>query len=96
MLSAQNKKKLRTMANGLPSMIQIGKSNLSDTLFETIDADLEAHELVKITMQKTVDITVREAAIECASRTGSEIVQIIGRTFVLYRQARDGRQGLLG
>lgn len=84
------------MANGLPSMIQIGKSNLSDTLFETIDADLEAHELVKITMQKTVDITVREAAIECASRTGSEIVQIIGRTFVLYRQARDGRQGLLG
>lgn len=95
MLSAQNKKKLRTMAMNLPSMIQIGKGNLSETLFEGIDRDLEAHELVKITMQKTSTLSVREAAIECASATGSEVIQVIGRTFTLYRENRDKKSGLL-
>lgn len=95
MLSAQNKKKLRTIAMSKPSMVQIGKGNLSRSLFETISNDLEAHELVKVTMQKTADLSVREAAIECASMTGSEIVQIIGRTFVLYRRNPDKKTGLL-
>lgn len=95
MLSAQNKKKLRTLAMNLPSMIQIGKGNLSEALFESLSNDLEAHELVKVTMQKTAAISVREAAIECASQTGSDIVQIIGRTFTLYRRNPDKKMGIL-
>lgn len=94
MLSTQNKKKLRTLAMPLPSMMQIGKGNLSQNMISSLDADLEAHELVKVTLQKTADITVREAAIECASQTGSEIVQIIGRTFVLYRQSKANKLGI--
>lgn len=94
MLSAQNKKKLRTLAMQLPSMIQIGKGNLSQTLFEGIDADLEAHELVKVTMQKTSTVSVREAAIECASQTGSEVIQVIGRTFTLYRPSKANKLGI--
>lgn len=88
MLSAANKKKLRTLAQKLPSMIQIGKSDLSDNLMESLSADLEAHELVKVTLQKTASMDVREAAIACAAATDSEIVQIIGRTFVLYRKSK--------
>lgn len=76
-------------------MVQIGKGDLSPALFETIDRDLEAHELVKVTMQKTSSISVREAAIECASETGSDIVQIIGRTFTLYRENREKKTGIL-
>ncbi len=94
MLSAQNKKKLRSLAVELPSMIQIGKGNLSETFFEGLDTELEAHELVKVTLQKTSTLTVREAAIECASQTGSEIIQTIGRTFVLYRQSRENKLGI--
>ncbi|MEY8308740.1 YhbY family RNA-binding protein [Erysipelotrichaceae bacterium 51-3] len=94
MLSAQNKKKLRSLAVDLPSMIQIGKGNLSETFFEGLDAELEAHELVKVTLQKTSTLTVREAAIECASETGSEVIQTIGRTFVLYRQSKNNKLGI--
>ncbi|MBF0578262.1 YhbY family RNA-binding protein [Erysipelotrichaceae bacterium RD49] len=94
MLSAQNKKKLRSLAVELPSMIQIGKGNLSETFFEGLDTELEAHELVKVTLQKTSTLTVREAAIECASQTGSEVIQTIGRTFVLYRQSRENKLGI--
>jgi RNA-binding protein len=94
MLSNSNKQKLRKLAHSLPSMIQIGKSSLSENLFVQIDNDLEAHELVKITMQKTCDLPVRDAAIECAAQTGSEIVQIIGRTFILYRRSKDNKLGI--
>lgn len=72
-------------------MLQIGKSNLTESFFDTLSADLEAHELVKVTMQKTSDLSVREAAIECAGATGSEIVQIIGRTFSLYRPSKENK-----
>ncbi len=94
MLSTQNKKKLRTMAMELPSMLQIGKANLTPTFFETLRADLEAHELVKVTMQKTSELSVRQAAIECAGATSSEIIQIIGRTFTLYKQSKDNKLGI--
>ncbi len=94
MLSAKNKKTLRTMAMKLPSMIQIGKGSLSQAIFDTIDTDLEAHELVKITLQKTCPLEVREAAIECAGATGSEIIQMIGRTFTLYRATKENKLGI--
>lgn len=94
MLSNANKKKLRSMAMSLPSMIQIGKADLSDNLFSHIDTDLEAHELVKVTLQKTCSLEPREAAIQCTAATHSEIIQVIGKTFVLYRQSKDNKLGI--
>lgn len=88
MLSTADKKKLRTLGQALPNMIQIGKGGLTENLLTSLDNDLEAHELVKVNLLKTCEMEVREAAIECASQTGAEIVQIIGRTFVLYRRSK--------
>lgn len=96
MLSNENKRKLRALGQKLPSMIQIGKSDITDNLIASIRNDLEAHELVKITMQKTCTLNPREAAIECASRTGSEIVQIIGRTILLYRKSKENKLEISG
>ena len=94
MLNSQNKKKLRTMAQTLPALLQIGKGDLSDKFFENLDSDLEAHELVKVSMQKTSSLTVREAAIECAAQTGSDVIQVIGRTFTLYRPSKENKLGI--
>ena len=76
------------------SLFQIGKDGLSDNLFETLNDSLEAHELVKCNLLKTCPIETREAAIECASATGSEIVHIIGHTFVLYRKSKENKLGI--
>ena len=43
---------------------------------------------------KTCPIDTREAAIECASNTHSEIVHIVGHTFVLYRRSKENKLGL--
>lgn len=82
------------MAHQLNSNIQIGKGGLSENLITNLDTDLEAHELVKVTLLKTCDLDVNEAAIQCAADTGSEIVQMIGRTFVLYRQSKNNKLGI--
>lgn len=94
MLSPVNKRKLRSIGHTLSSSIQIGKGGLSDNLMETISSDLEAHELVKVSLLKTCEMDVREAAIMCASATGSEIVHIIGRTFLLYKKSKEDRLGM--
>ena len=52
---------------------------------------LEAHELVKIALLKTCGDDVRQAALDMSGATSSEIVQIIGRTFVLYRRSKKNK-----
>lgn len=91
MLDSETKKKLRAIGNSLPSMMQIGKSSLSENMIRTLNDDLEAHELIKISILKTADISAREAAIELASLTGSEIIQIVGRTILLYRRSKENK-----
>lgn len=94
MLSNDVKKQLRGMAHSMNANVQIGKSGLNENLFSTISTELEAHELIKISLLQTCDIPVREAAIECASMTGSDIIQIIGRTFVLYKRSKKNKLGI--
>lgn len=94
MLTKENKKLLRSMAHQLNANIQIGKGGLSENLMNSLDIELEAHELVKVTLLKTCDLDVNEAAVQCAADTRSDIVQMIGRTFVLYRQSKDNKLGL--
>ncbi len=94
MLNNQDKKYLRGLAQEQSALIQIGKSGLSVNLYESIDLALEAHELIKVSLLKTAPIDAREAAIECAANTHSEVVHIVGRTFVLYRRSKENKLGL--
>lgn len=87
MLSGKAKSKLRSMAQTRKAIVMIGKDGVSENLCATLSDSLEAHELVKVSSLKTSPISVREAAIQCASATHSEIVQIIGHTFILYRKS---------
>lgn len=94
MLNKQDKKQLRKLANGYSPILQIGKDGLSYNAIQTLDDALEAHELVKCKLLKTSPIDVNEAAIECARNTHSEIIHIIGKTFVLYRRSKENKLGL--
>lgn len=87
MLTGKNKSKLRSMAQTRKAIVMIGKDGITDNLVESLWNALEAHELVKVSCLKTMPISVREAAIECAAATNSEVVQIIGYTFVVYRKS---------
>lgn len=94
MISAQNKKTLRKLSMSYRPLFQIGKDGLSYNMIKSLNDSLEAHELVKCSLLKTSPIDVREAAIECSSQTHSEIIHVVGRTFVLYRRSKENKLGL--
>ena len=94
MLTGKNKSKLRSMAQTRKAIVMIGKDGITDNLCESLWNALEAHELVKISLLKTAPITTKEAATQMATATRSEIVQVIGHTFVLYRRSKKNKLGL--
>lgn len=89
MLTSKQKSYLRSLAQTEPALFQIGKEGLSDNLIQTVNDALRTHELVKIKLLKTVSDDVDEIIFDLAMNTKSEVVQKIGRVFVLYRKAKE-------
>lgn len=89
MLSGKQKRYLRGLASCDQTIFQIGKDALSDNLIEQVDHAIEARELVKISVLKNSPVDIEETAFDLARLTDSELVQIIGRTIVLYRPSRN-------
>lgn len=88
-LSSKQRAFLRGEANGLETIVHVGKDGLTDNLIGQADGALEARELVKCRVLEAAPLTAGEAARELAKRTRSEVVQVIGRRFVLYRRHYD-------
>lgn len=88
MLKSSQRAKLRAMANGLDPVVIIGKEGLGDNFVQAVDEALEARELIKLKLLETAPVTVREAADLAAERTNSDVVQVIGTRFVLYRRRK--------
>ncbi|WP_296628647.1 ribosome assembly RNA-binding protein YhbY [uncultured Negativibacillus sp.] len=86
MLTSKERAKLRTLANPLDTILQVGKGGISDTLIKQVDDALRARELIKMRVLETAPAFAREIAHELAEQTGSEVVQVIGTRFVLYRR----------
>ena len=74
------------MANSMDTIFQVGKGGISDTLVAQTDDALRARELIKLRVLENSGYTAREAAEQLAEQTGSDVVQVIGSRFVLYRR----------
>ncbi len=85
-MTSKERANLRSMANSLQAILQIGKNGVSDNTIKQIDDALEARELIKITVLETSGEDVRELAHEVAKMVNAEVVQFIGSKFVLYRE----------
>lgn len=85
MLTGKQKRFLRGEAHHLNAIFQIGKDGLHDKQIIGIDEALEARELIKVKILETCTTPKEEIAQELATKTGCEIVQILGRTLILYR-----------
>ncbi len=85
-MTSKERANLRSMANSIQAILQIGKNGVSDNTLKQIDDALEARELIKITVLETSGEDVRELAHEVARMVNAEVVQFIGSKFVLYRE----------
>ncbi len=85
-MTSKQRAYLRGLANDYEPIVHVGKGGLSDALIKQADDALEARELIKGRVLETAPQTAREVADEVAVAVGAETVQVIGRTFVLYRR----------
>lgn len=87
MITTKQRAELRGLANNLEDLFQIGKGGISDTVVAQVEEALVARELIKIkVLLETSPVTPREAAVELAEKTNSDIVQVIGGKIVLFRR----------
>ena len=84
-LTSKQRAQLRAMANALDPVLHIGKGDLGDNLITQANEALEARELIKCRVLETSELSPREAADALSAATRSEVVQVIGTKFVLYR-----------
>lgn len=88
MLTSKQRAGLKSMAAKITPVVQIGKSGAAPEVVQGIDEVLEARELVKIAVLDNCFEEVRDIANMVAERTRSDVVQVIGRKFVLYRKSK--------
>lgn len=88
MLTSKQRAYLRSMANGLDTIFQIGKSGITPEIRDAVDKALEARELIKMNVLDNTMIGAKEAAGILADRTGADVVQVIGNRFVLFRVSK--------
>lgn len=91
-ITSRQRAQLRGMANGLSPIFQIGKEGVSPEITSEIDLALEARELIKLAVLETAPLSAREAAQAIAPRVQADIVQCIGRKFVLYRESTKNKK----
>jgi RNA-binding protein len=84
-LTGKQRRHLRALGHHLDAVLQIGREGITDAVVAQADAQLQRHELVKIKVLESSPKGRHEAAEELSARTGAELAQIIGRTFLLYK-----------
>lgn len=91
MLTGKQKRELRKMAHHLTPIFQVGKDGVSYNMLEGIESALIKHELMKVKVLETCEEDTRVVALKISEYTKAEVVQIIGRTIVLYLYNKDGK-----
>ena len=80
---------LKSLAMTMDPIFQIGQNSMTPELTKAIDEALEARELIKVSVLKNCMDDPRALAQTLAERTHSQVVQVIGKKIVLYREGKD-------
>ncbi len=88
-MTSKERAALISRAMTLEPILSVGKGGVTPELIQNVDEALKARELIKMSIQKTCFEPVRDIAVLVAERSRSELVQVIGRRFVLYRYSKD-------
>ena len=88
-LTSKQRAQLRGLANGIDTIVHIGQDGIGDNLIVQTSDALEARELIKGKVLENSLLSAREAAEALAQATRSEVVQVIGTKFVLYRPSHN-------
>lgn len=92
MLTGKQSRFLRSMAHNLQPIFQVGKGGTNEQMINQISEALERRELIKVSILNNNLDNPKEIAEELANGAGAELVQLIGRTIILYKESREYKQ----
>lgn len=88
-LTARQRLFLRGLGHHLQPVVQIGKEGVSDGVVQALDIALDQHELLKLRLSENAPGERQELAAALAEKSGAALVQVMGRTLLLYRRRPD-------
>lgn len=91
-MTSKQRAYLKGLAMTMDPIFQIGKSSLTPELTAAVAEALEARELIKLNILKNCVDDDNELAAVLAERTHAQVVQVIGKKIVLYKEAKDEKK----
>ena len=91
-MTSKQRAYLRSLSNKLEPILHAGKGGISDAMIRQADDALTARELIKGKVLETAPASARDVAEEIAAKVNAQVVQVVGRTFVLFRQKEKDSQ----
>ncbi len=88
-MTSKQRAYLNGLAMNIEPILSLGKGSLTPEFTQSVSEALKARELIKITVLKTVTEDLNALADTLAERTQSQVVQVIGRKIILYKEGKD-------
>nr|WP_317284004.1 ribosome assembly RNA-binding protein YhbY [uncultured Sellimonas sp.] len=91
-MTSKQRAYLKSLAMTMDPIFQIGKSSMTPELTKAIEEALEARELIKINVLQNCADDPKEMAAMLAERTRAQVVQVIGKKIVLYKEGKKDKK----
>ena len=85
-LNGKQRRFLRALGHHREPVVQVGKDGISEGLVAALDVALDTHELVKVKLGEAAGADRRAMGAAVAEAAGGELVQVLGRTVLVYRR----------
>lgn len=94
-MTSKQRSYLKGLASNLDPVFQIGKSSLTPEITEAVAEAFNTRELIKLNVLKNCADDPRTIADILAERTHSQVVHVIGKKIVLYKESKDNKKIVL-
>lgn len=94
-MTSKQRAYLKGLAMTMEPIFQVGKSSVTPELITAISEALTARELIKISVLQNCADDPRQIAEMIAERSKSQVVQVIGKKIVLYKEGKDDKKKIL-
>lgn len=91
-MTSKQRAYLKGLAMNIEPILQIGKSSLTPEVTAAVGEAFNTRELIKIGVLKNCMDDPGEIALVLSERTHSQVVQVIGKKIVLYKESKDHKK----
>ena len=91
MLTGKQKRYLRATAHDLSPIFQVGKNGVGEAMCADLMDALEKRELLKVQVLQNCAEATKDVAAELVDGTNAELVQVIGKVIVLYKESKENK-----